>query len=66
MAQLTLSRFKGETAVNFVCRIIASFLGGVSGLVLWYVSTGSGKGNPYGLAAAAAIFFPVSSAHEIL
>jgi hypothetical protein len=60
MAQLTLSRFKGETTLNFISRVIASFCGGIVGMTIWYISTGSGQGNPYGLAAACSIFFPVS------
>lgn len=60
MAQLTLARFKGETAVNFIFRMIATFLGGLVGLSIWYIGSGNGKGNPYGIAATCAVFFPVS------
>ena len=59
MAQLTSSRFKGETGFNLICRVTASFCGGIVGMTIWYISSGSGQGNPYGLAAVCAVFFPV-------
>ncbi|KAF8310786.1 hypothetical protein DL93DRAFT_2084164 [Clavulina sp. PMI_390] len=59
MCQLTSARFKGDTAVNFTFRIIATFCGGIAGLVVWYISAGDGLGNPYGLAATCLIFFPI-------
>jgi len=65
MAQLTSARFKGETALNFICRLIATFCGGVVGMTIWYISTGSGQGNPYGLAAVCAVFFPASNVPNI-
>lgn len=79
MSQLTISRFKGDTAFSFVSRLTSSFVGGIVGMTVWwlsivlivflplndfilsrYISAGSGRGNPYGLAATCAIFFPVT------
>ena len=37
MGQLTISRFRGDTAFGFVSRIISTFLGGLVGLVMWFV-----------------------------
>lgn len=65
MAQLTLARFKGETAINFIFRIIATFFGGVVGMAVWYISAGNGRGNPYGLAATCLVFFPVSVSNSL-
>ncbi|KAL0959307.1 hypothetical protein HGRIS_014571 [Hohenbuehelia grisea] len=58
MAQLTLARFRGDTTFGLVARILATFWGGLVGLVMWYISTGSGHGNPYGFAAVCAVCFP--------
>ncbi|KAF8548399.1 hypothetical protein OG21DRAFT_1449193 [Imleria badia] len=60
MAQLTLSRFRGDTAFGFVTRIVSTFVGGIVGTVMWfvYISTGSGHGNAFGLAAVCFVCFP--------
>lgn len=58
MGQLTLARFRGDTTFGLVARIISTFTGGLIGTVMWYVSTGSGRGNPYGLAAVCAVCYP--------
>lgn len=59
MGQLTLARFRGDTTFGLVARIMSTFLGGVVGMVMWYISAGSGLGNPYGLAAVCAVCYPV-------
>ncbi|EIW75984.1 hypothetical protein CONPUDRAFT_93215 [Coniophora puteana RWD-64-598 SS2] len=58
MGQLTTARFRGDTAFGLVARIISTFCGGIVGTVIWYISTGLGRGNPYGLAAVFAVVFP--------
>lgn len=58
MAQLTLSLYSGETTTAWWVRIRASFAGCVVGLVMWYIGSGSGKGNAYGIAAVCAVAFP--------
>ncbi|KAI0271253.1 hypothetical protein BC834DRAFT_432593 [Gloeopeniophorella convolvens] len=58
MGQLTLARFRGDTTFGLVARIISTFFGGLTGAAIWYISTGSGTGNPYGLAATCAVAFP--------
>ncbi|TDL16038.1 hypothetical protein BD410DRAFT_731828 [Rickenella mellea] len=58
MGQLTLSRFRGDTAYELTSRLLATFLGGVVGMVMWYASTGAGQGNAFGLAAVSAVCFP--------
>jgi uncharacterized membrane protein YgaE (UPF0421/DUF939 family) len=58
MAQLTLCRFRGDTAFGFVTRIISTIVGGIIGTVMWYISTGSGKGDAFGLAAVCFVCFP--------
>ncbi|KAJ6630533.1 hypothetical protein B0H10DRAFT_1981580 [Mycena sp. CBHHK59/15] len=58
MGQLTLARFRGDTAFGLSARVLSTFLGGLLGMVIWYISTGSGSGSPYGLAAVCAVCFP--------
>jgi hypothetical protein len=58
MGQLTLARFRGDTTFGLVARIVSTFGGGLTGAAIWHVSTGTGRGNPYGLAAVCAIAFP--------
>ncbi|KAH9016429.1 hypothetical protein EDB83DRAFT_2439318 [Lactarius deliciosus] len=58
MGQLTLARFRGDTTFGLVARIVSTFGGGLTGATVWHISTGAGRGNPYGLAAACAVAFP--------
>ncbi|KAN0123038.1 Protein of unknown function (DUF2422) domain containing protein [Russula decolorans] len=58
MGQLTLARFRGDTTFGLVARIISTFAGGLTGAAIWHISTGGGKGNPYGLAVTCAAAFP--------
>ncbi|KAF8268962.1 hypothetical protein EI94DRAFT_1799762 [Lactarius quietus] len=58
MGQLTLARFRGDTTFGLVARIISTFAGGLTGATIWHISTGAGRGSPYGLAAACAVAFP--------
>ncbi|KAG1718215.1 hypothetical protein EDB19DRAFT_1899481 [Suillus lakei] len=59
MGQLTLARFRGDTTFGLVARIISTFAGGLVGTVMWYISAGNGRGNPYGLAAVCAVCYPL-------
>lgn len=58
MGQLTLARFRGDTTFGLVARIVSTFAGGLTGAAIWHISTGGGKGNPYGLAVTCAVAFP--------
>ncbi|PPQ72963.1 hypothetical protein CVT24_000165 [Panaeolus cyanescens] len=58
MGQLTLARFRGDTTFGLTARIISTFFGGLTGMVLWYISAGSGHGNPYALAATLLVCSP--------
>ena len=58
MGQLTLARFRGDTVFALVARVFSTTLGSVLGLVLWYISAGSGKGNAYGLAVVIGVSSP--------
>ncbi|KAH7104229.1 hypothetical protein BKA62DRAFT_767983 [Auriculariales sp. MPI-PUGE-AT-0066] len=58
--QLCLARFRGDTAFGASARTLATFTGGAVGCVLWYISAGGGPGNAFGLAAVAAVYFPLA------
>lgn len=51
-AQTTLLVYMSDFIVAVLARALATVLGGLVGLVAWYMGSGSGHGNPYGLAAA--------------
>ncbi|KAG6856698.1 hypothetical protein H0H87_001739 [Tephrocybe sp. NHM501043] len=38
MGQVTIARFQGDTTFALIARVLATFLGGVLGTVMWYVS----------------------------
>lgn len=37
LAQLTISRFRGDTAFGLIARIMSTFSGGLTGILIWYV-----------------------------
>lgn len=59
MAQLCAARHRGEVLFGFFSRVIATFLGAIGGLIIWYIASGSGVANPFALAAVTAIAFPI-------
>ncbi|KDR73331.1 hypothetical protein GALMADRAFT_228417 [Galerina marginata CBS 339.88] len=58
MGQLTLGRFRGDTAFGLSARIVSTFFGAIMGMLMWYISCGSSRGNAYGLATVCAICYP--------
>ncbi|KZW02716.1 hypothetical protein EXIGLDRAFT_601614 [Exidia glandulosa HHB12029] len=60
LGQLNLARFRGDTAYGLVARLSATVFGGLVGIIVWYISAGSGSGNPYGLAATCSVYFPLA------
>lgn len=53
-AQLTLVPYMAEIIVSSFWRTVGTILGGVLAMLSWYIGSGSGNGNPYGLAAITA------------
>lgn len=51
MGQTTLVIYMADFTFSLICRAIGTIVGGVLGLVAWYIGSGHGPGNPYGLAA---------------
>jgi Fusaric acid resistance protein-like len=58
MGQLIIARFRGDTTFGLVACIISTLAGVLTGAAIWHVSTGSGRGNLWGLAEVCAIAFP--------
>ncbi|EPQ25662.1 uncharacterized protein PFL1_06799 [Pseudozyma flocculosa PF-1] len=57
MAQTGLALHGGELIFSLSLRLVGTVLGLLAGMVIWYCSTGSGNGNPYGIGAATAVGF---------
>ncbi|KAJ5562402.1 Brefeldin A sensitivity protein-related protein [Penicillium sp. DV-2018c] len=55
MGQTTLVIYMADFTFSVLCRAIGTIVGGVFGLVAWYIGSGRGKGSPYGLAAIMAV-----------
>ncbi|CAO1615116.1 unnamed protein product [Sympodiomycopsis kandeliae] len=49
MAQLTISRHRGESVFALVSRLLSTLGGAIFGLVIWYMSNGADIANPYGI-----------------
>lgn len=56
MAQLTISRHRGESVFALVSRLLSTFGGAVVGMVIWYMSNGADLANPYGIMAVWSAF----------
>ncbi|KAK6504548.1 hypothetical protein TWF481_006489 [Arthrobotrys musiformis] len=60
MAQLTISQYLGDFVFSVAMRTFGTVVGGVCGLIVWYIGAGgSGPGNPYGIMAILAPFIVV-------
>ena len=55
MGQTTLVIYMADFTFSLICRAIGTIVGGLLGLVAWYIGSGHGPGNPYGLAAIMAV-----------
>lgn len=51
MAQMALVPYTSDFVSGLLVRVAGTAIGGVIGLLCWYIGSGSGPGNPYGLAA---------------
>ncbi|KAE8320412.1 hypothetical protein BDV39DRAFT_187934 [Aspergillus sergii] len=55
MGQTGLVIYMADFAFSVISRAVATVLGGVLGLLAWYIGSGKGDGNPYGLSAVMAV-----------
>ncbi|KAJ5282226.1 hypothetical protein N7505_000206 [Penicillium chrysogenum] len=59
MGQTTLVIYMADFTFSLLCRAVGTIVGGVLGLVAWYIGSGHGEGNPYGLAAIMAVVLTI-------
>lgn len=59
MMQLSLSRYRGDSLFAIWVRIIATAVGACFGGILWYVASGNGRGNVWGMGVTTAVGFPI-------
>ncbi|KAJ6007600.1 hypothetical protein N7540_011576 [Penicillium herquei] len=55
MGQTSLVLYMSDFTLSLVSRTTGTIIGGVTGLVAWYIGSGDGDGNSYGLAAVMAV-----------
>ena len=55
MSQTGLVAYTADFVYGFMLRVIGTVVGGVLGMVCWYIGAGNGPGNPYGMAAIMAL-----------
>lgn len=54
-AQLTLLPYMADFVLSIFSRAVGTVAGGLIGMAAWYIGSGSGDGNPYGLGAITAL-----------
>ncbi|KAF5021632.1 hypothetical protein F66182_6332 [Fusarium sp. NRRL 66182] len=54
-AQTVLLVYMADFTFSLVARTMGTIVGGLMGMVTWYIGAGSGVGNPYGMAAATGV-----------
>ena len=54
---VSITEYTAETVYGFVAKVVYSLVGCLAGMVGWYISTGSGNGNPYGYGVVTAVIY---------
>ncbi|KAK7216424.1 hypothetical protein V2G26_004427 [Clonostachys chloroleuca] len=54
-AQTAILVYMADFTFSLVTRSMATIIGGVMGMIAWYMGSGNGSGNPYGLGASTAL-----------
>lgn len=62
---VSVSDYTAESVYSFMAKLAYSFVGCLSGGIGWYISTGSGGGNPYGFAAVTAVIYFFASYYRL-
>ncbi|KAI6782664.1 uncharacterized protein J7T54_003677 [Emericellopsis cladophorae] len=58
-AQLCILTYMSDFAFSLLTRVVGTIAGGVLGMLVWYIGSGDGTDNPYGLAATTAVALPI-------
>lgn len=59
-AQTCVLLYMADFTFSLISRALGTVIGGLFGLMAWYIGSGSGYGNPYGLAASTAVFISIA------
>ncbi|KAL4758221.1 uncharacterized protein BDW70DRAFT_170496 [Aspergillus foveolatus] len=59
MSQTGLLVYMADFTFAVLARLIGTIAGGVLGLLAWYIGSGHGPGNPYGVSAALAVLLAI-------
>lgn len=59
-AQTCVLLYMADFTFSLISRALGTVIGGLFGLVAWYIGSGSGPGNSYGLAASTAVFIVIA------
>lgn len=51
MGQMGVGTYTSDFVFGLTSRIVGTVIGGIMGMVCWYIGAGSGNGEPYGMAA---------------
>ncbi|EXJ79388.1 hypothetical protein A1O3_08890 [Capronia epimyces CBS 606.96] len=51
MAQITLVPYAADFTWGLILRMVGTVIGGILGMLAWYIGAGNGPGSPYGIAA---------------
>lgn len=54
---VSIAEYTAETVYSYFLKLIYSFVGCLTGMIGWYISTGSGNGNPYGYGVVSAVVY---------
>ncbi|KAL5521007.1 hypothetical protein ACEPAG_8929 [Sanghuangporus baumii] len=55
-AQTIMNVYASDHLYNLIVRCLGTAIGMVIGVMAWYIGSGNGNGNPYGLAASLGVF----------
>lgn len=58
-AQTCILVYMADFTLSIFARLTGTILGGVLALIAWYIGSGSGPGNPYGLAAITPVMITI-------
>lgn len=59
-AQTCVLLYMADFTFSLISRTLGTLIGGLFGLVAWYIGSGGGHGDPYGLAASTAVFIVIA------